>query len=287
MAETSANHDDSQEPTDDSVRRIQKLEMETEELQEENQRIKTAHETNLGAHMLMANKLQQQPVPQMQGTNGGDEILVSKLKVEPAEQKSNLKSICVVANSQQTEIEQLRTALDENLSAQGMLSTAKMQEHEGIFEVGEKVEAKWSKGASYYPGEISCRNADGTYNIQFEDGDKDENTKSEHIRRPEIKSAGRFVPLNERTSGGLSESPMINAASSMEQAILRDLEKSSSGAGIFTGKGSGARRRAIRRFRNLIGHKGEVTSVAINAQYIVSASKDNTIEVYQNLRLNH
>ena len=54
VAETSANHDDSQEPTDDSVRRIQKLEMETEELQEENQRIKTAHEANLGAHMLMA-----------------------------------------------------------------------------------------------------------------------------------------------------------------------------------------------------------------------------------------
>ena len=35
---------------------------------------------------------------------------------------------------------------------------------------------------------------------------------------------------------------------SLEQAILRALEKSSSGAGTFTGKGSGARRRAIRRF---------------------------------------
>ena len=78
----------------------------------------------------------------------------------------------------------------------------------------------------------------------------------------------------------------MNAASSMEQAILRDLEKSSSGAGIFTGKGSGARRRAIRRFRNLIGHKDEVTSVAINAQYIVSGSY-KTIKVYQNLKLNH
>ena len=73
----------------------------------------------------------------------------------------------------------------------------------------------------------------------------------------------------------------------LEQAILRALEKSSSGAGIFTGKGSGARRRAIRRFRNLIGHKDEVTSVAINAQYIVSASRDNKIKVYQNLKLNH
>ena len=31
----------------------------------------------------------------------------------------------------------------------------------------------------------------------------------------------------------------------LEQAILRALEKSSSGAGTFTGKGSGARRRAI------------------------------------------
>ena len=73
---------------------------------------------------------------------------------------------------------------------------------------------------------------------------------------------------------------------SLEQAILRALE-ASSGGGAFQGKGSGARRRAIRRFRNLIGHKGEVTSVAINAQYIVSGSYDNTIKVYQNLKLNH
>ena len=47
----------------------------------------------------------------------------------------------------------------------------------------------------------------------------------------------------------------------LEQAILRALEKSSSGAGTFTGKGSGARRRAIRRFRNLTGHEGKVNSV--------------------------
>ena len=80
---------------------------------------------------------------------------------------------------------------------------------------------------------------------------------------------------------------MMNAASSMEQAILRDLEKSSSGAGIFTGKGSGARRRAIRRFRNLTGHEDSVTSVAINGQRIVSSSNDKTIKVYQKLKLNH
>ena len=79
----------------------------------------------------------------------------------------------------------------------------------------------------------------------------------------------------------------MNAASSMEQAILRDLEKSPSGARTFTGKGSGARRRAIRRFRKLTGHKEGVESVAFNAQYIVSASKDNKIKVYQNLKLNH
>ena len=80
---------------------------------------------------------------------------------------------------------------------------------------------------------------------------------------------------------------MMNAASSMEQAILLDLEKSSSGAGIFTGKGSGARRRAIRRFRNLTGHEDSVTSVAINGQRIVSSSNDKTIKVYQKLKLNH
>ena len=66
----------------------------------------------------------------------------------------------------------------------------------------------------------------------------------------------------------------------LEQAILRALEKSSSGAGTFTGKGSGARRRAIRRFRNLTGHEGDVLSVALDGQRIVSGSSDNTIKVW-------
>ena len=45
-------------------------------------------------------------------------------------------------------------------------------------------------------------------------------------------------------------------------------------------KGRGARRRLIRRFRKLTGHKGHVTSVAFDAQHIVSGSRDKTIKVW-------
>ena len=45
-------------------------------------------------------------------------------------------------------------------------------------------------------------------------------------------------------------------------------------------KGRGARRRAIRRFRKLTGHKGDVNSVAFDAQHIVSGSRDKTIKVW-------
>ena len=72
----------------EAERRIQKLETELEKIQEENLRVKTAHEANLGAQMLMANELQQ-----MQGTNRGDKDLINKLRQETSEQKADLKRI--------------------------------------------------------------------------------------------------------------------------------------------------------------------------------------------------
>ena len=45
-------------------------------------------------------------------------------------------------------------------------------------------------------------------------------------------------------------------------------------------KGRGARRRLIRRFRKLTGHKGSVYSVAFDAQHIVSGLDDKTIKVW-------
>ena len=52
----------------------------------------------------------------------------------------------------------------------------------GGYAVGEKVEAKWQRGSSYWPGKISSVNSDGTYDIDYDDGDKDTNVKTIHIR---------------------------------------------------------------------------------------------------------
>ena len=41
------------------------------------------------------------------------------------------------------------------------------------FQSGQRVSAKW-KGGSYYPGEITCKNDDGTYQIAFDDGCEEE-----------------------------------------------------------------------------------------------------------------
>lgn len=49
------------------------------------------------------------------------------------------------------------------------------------FKVGDKVEARW-KGGSYYKGTIAAVNADGTYNINYDDGDKESNVKEMNIK---------------------------------------------------------------------------------------------------------
>lgn len=49
------------------------------------------------------------------------------------------------------------------------------------YKVGDKIEALW-KGRSYYKGTIAALNADGTYNINYDDGDKESNVKEENIK---------------------------------------------------------------------------------------------------------
>jgi len=48
--------------------------------------------------------------------------------------------------------------------------------------VGEKVKARW-KGGSFYWGRVSAANADGTFAIQFDDGDFEPKEPLEHIQR--------------------------------------------------------------------------------------------------------
>jgi len=51
------------------------------------------------------------------------------------------------------------------------------------FQVGDTVQAKWSADGEFYPGTISKKNPNGTYNIDFTDGDQSTNVKETDIRK--------------------------------------------------------------------------------------------------------
>lgn len=50
------------------------------------------------------------------------------------------------------------------------------------FKVGDKVDAHWKGGQVWWKGTISKVNADGTYNINFDDGDKESNIPAISVR---------------------------------------------------------------------------------------------------------
>lgn len=53
------------------------------------------------------------------------------------------------------------------------------------FPVGTKIEAKW-KGGSFYKGTIAAFNADGTYAVNYDDGDKEASVKESNIKLQEV-----------------------------------------------------------------------------------------------------
>lgn len=51
-----------------------------------------------------------------------------------------------------------------------------------VFKVGDKVEAHWKGGQTWWKGSIAKVNADGTYNINYDDGDKESNLSAASVR---------------------------------------------------------------------------------------------------------
>ena len=73
-------------------------------------------------------------------------------------------------------------------------------ESEGGFSVGEKVSAKCKGSVRHYPGKIFKRNDDGSFDIKFDDGDRDKAVPKRYIKPSESKS-----PRRERDRGSTSE----------------------------------------------------------------------------------
>ena len=64
-------------------------------------------------------------------------------------------------------------------------------EADGALEVGTRVEARYKGRSKYYPGRISRERSDGTYDIDYDDGEKETGVSSDLIKGVGKKSRGR------------------------------------------------------------------------------------------------
>merc|ERR1712100_602174 len=62
---------------------------------------------------------------------------------------------------------------------------------DGDFERGDKVEARYGGKTKWYKGKISMVRSDGTYDVLYEDGDKERNVKKSLIRKIGGRSSGK------------------------------------------------------------------------------------------------
>merc|ERR1711998_181494 len=53
---------------------------------------------------------------------------------------------------------------------------------DGEYEEGDKIEARFGGRSRWFKGKIDKKNRDGTYDIRYEDGDKERRVKAELIR---------------------------------------------------------------------------------------------------------
>jgi len=57
------------------------------------------------------------------------------------------------------------------------------------FEVGERITGDFKSHGKHYPGKIARVNRDGTFNIHFDDGDKEDNVEAARIKKEAVQFA--------------------------------------------------------------------------------------------------
>ncbi|CAN0452791.1 unnamed protein product, partial [Discosporangium mesarthrocarpum] len=68
----------------------------------------------------------------------------------------------------------------------------------GKLREGDKVEARYRGRGKYYTGRISRVNSDGTFDINYDDGENERGLAEEHIKPRESASAGRSPRINDQ-----------------------------------------------------------------------------------------
>src|SRR3546814_12970843 len=73
---------------------------------------------------------------------------------------------------------------------------------DGLLREGTKVEARYRGRGRYYPGVIARTRADGTYDIDYDDGEKETGVRGELVRVVEVPGAKGGGGMKSTGGGG-------------------------------------------------------------------------------------
>ena len=102
--------------------------------------------------------------------------------------------------------------------------TSRTSEDETYFR-GDKIEARYNGKSKWYGGKIKRANIDGTYNVEYDDGDVERNVRPVHIRLSNVSTDGSDSDrgTGKRRRGGKSHGKNIDSDRHNTWKLLRRL----------------------------------------------------------------
>ncbi|KAK7247647.1 hypothetical protein SO694_00125033 [Aureococcus anophagefferens] len=90
---------------------------------------------------------------------------------------------------------------EENVAEELIRGGAATSGSGGAFAVGAEVEARYRGKSKYYPGKIAKDNGDGTYNIDYDDGEKESDVAEALIRASAATGSGGAFKVGDKIEG--------------------------------------------------------------------------------------
>ena len=94
---------------------------------------------------------------------------------------------------------------EKRVDAQWITKTSEEDEDADAFAVGDRVEARWGKGTTWYPGAVTkvrppkTRGRSSTFDVLYDDGEAEENVQPEDMRQPRSSTLRRPSPKRVKT----------------------------------------------------------------------------------------
>ena len=115
---------------------------------------------------------------------------------------------------------------EKRVDAQWITKNSEEDEDADAFAVGDRVEARWGKGTTWYPGAVTkvrppkTRGRSSTFDVLYDDGEAEENVQPEDMRPPRSSSL-RPSPKRVKTPAAAKKRPVTTT----EDRVPRDTRK--------------------------------------------------------------